>query len=167
MRHCAPAVTYPVQPARTEQALFVVLALFQFLALGIWASAWSWQWARLPAPWWLMLVGWLIWMVWWRWRMHHPLEGRLAWLPPDQEGSTVRGKFSLSGHWRWFSRSYRQGVDLAQVECVLDLQSCVLLRLRTVAGLGLWVYLEQRHDAPQWLALRRALQAHGRSEVPI
>ena len=168
MRHCAPAVTYPVRPARTEPALFVVLALAHALALGWWAHAWAWQWVRLPAPWWLMLVGWLTWMAWWRWRMQHPLVGQLAWVPPDPSEAavpaTVRGAPALPGHWRWFSPSYRHGVDLSQVECVLDLQSSVLLRLRTVAGLGVWVFLEQRHDAAQWLALRRALQAHGRAQ---
>jgi hypothetical protein len=168
MSHSAPPVTYPVGASKTEQALFAALAGSTAVALALWGHSWAWQWTRLPAPWWMSLVALAVWVAWWFWRSRHPLQGRLVWAPPDHEadppGLDRAGDRPVTGHWRWFSPAYRHGVDLARVECVLDLQGSALLRVRTVAGLGLWLFLEQGLAPEHWPGLRRALKAHARPD---
>lgn len=64
------------------------------------------------------------------------------------------------GDWSWHSTTYRHGTPVERLECVLDVQNALLLRLRNGAGLHTWVWLQHDTAPEHWHALRRALQAH-------
>jgi hypothetical protein len=92
-------------------------------------------------------------VAWWRWRQQASLVGELHWEPPPP------GRKKVSGAWRWFSQAYRNGVSLEYLACVWDVQSSMLVRCKTSAGLPLWLWLHADADPEQWSALRRAIHA--------
>jgi hypothetical protein len=145
----APSVSYPVGRCRFRAWLLAVLGAGITLAL---ASA-----AEVLTPLYRWGLGALL-LAWWAWvavLARRPVQGRLAWQRPllDEQG-----------HWSWSPARLRsEGSDLAPlaVDLRLDLQRCMLLRLSGPRGVPRWVWVEQGKALADWLALRRAVYAHG------
>ena len=57
-------------------------------------------------------------------------------------------------NWLW-SRQKDDGV--CSVQCVMDLQACMLLRLQTSDGASEWIWLQRKDHLNSWEPLRRAL----------
>jgi hypothetical protein len=131
----APAVTYPVGRSLFQAGLILAVLLAGAAAQGAW--------------WWLSAkhgvvhgLGWLLWLVfgaWAVWRGVHLQQAQLAWDGRD---------------WRLQAGALRPRVT---PQVILDVQHSLLLRLRSEAGLPLWVWPVQRTQPERWLALRRAL----------
>ena len=62
---------------------------------------------------------------------------------------------------RWdgqnWSRSLQNGDGVCEVECVMDLQVCMLLKLQTLEGVREWIWLQRKDHHKNWYPLRRAL----------
>lgn len=58
--------------------------------------------------------------------------------------------------WHWSSADEQA---VSQLECVLDLQRFMLLRIACESGLSLWLWLYSPAMDARWLALRRAVVA--------
>lgn len=56
----------------------------------------------------------------------------------------------------WF-RSFQDGDGVCEVEYVMDLQVCMLLKLRTLEGVREWIWLQRKDHHKNWYPLRRAL----------
>lgn len=153
----APAVEYPVGRSfwgvRIEAALAVAWLLAQMLWWNQGAGG-AWVFSFL-----LGLV--LLMHTVWCWR--HAAQGRLEWRPPDHGVGHSGVDGVLQGAWFWHSHHHHRGTRLERVEWMLDLQSRVLLRLRTSSGMGLWIWLERHSDPQRWSDVRRALVAHRRA----
>lgn len=94
------------------------------------------------------------WFAWAGWGLVRPPRGCLRWQWPAQQEV---------GHWCWsggVDDRGNEGLGPVSLHCVLDLQSCVLLRLQGPRGVPRWVWLEEVAAPPDWLALRRAVLAH-------
>ncbi len=89
------------------------------------------------------------------WQARHAPMGQLSWLPPRTHTDELDTEAPC---WRWQSAAYRRGVPLTRLRCVLDLQSLVLVRADTTAGLGLWLWLSSEHEPDLWGRLREALR---------
>ncbi len=61
-------------------------------------------------------------------------------------------------HWLWTGFG---DVSVAQLVPLFDLQSVLLVRLRSEHGQITWLWLEAKTDALQWRAIRRAVYAQG------
>lgn len=144
----APSVQYPVGRCVFERRLQAVFVLAWVLVQVVWITTPGWRWP--PGAWWVSFLGGLAGLWFWRWRSAHVPNGVLRWDAAAQP----------EGLWTWESAAYRRGTPLALVEWAWDRQVVVLLRLRTAAGLSLWVWLDRQSDPQQWEALRRALKAH-------
>ena len=57
-------------------------------------------------------------------------------------------------HWSW---SRQHGDSVLSVDCALDLQAWMLLRLQTGEGPCEWMWLRREDHVKSWCALRRAL----------
>ena len=156
MSHAPSAVSYPVNGACWVRRAGWCLAGLWFISQTAWALAW---WDRnWPGAWWAsLLVGSLL-LVWTLWQAQHAPMGSLAWVPPRTQGSRSDAMDDDAPRWRWESAAYRRGVPLVNLRCVLDLQSVVLVRASTSAGLGLWLWLARDHEPDLWGPLREALR---------
>jgi len=61
-------------------------------------------------------------------------------------------------HWLWTGFG---DASVAHLEPILDLQSVVLVRVRSDQGKTEWLWLEAKPDALQWRSIRRAVYAQG------
>jgi toxin CptA len=69
----------------------------------------------------------------------------------------VKGQLRWDGeHWHW---SGLQEHTVTDINCVLDLQRLLLLRIHCDQGPRLWLWLESSSMDAAWLALRRAVVA--------
>ncbi|MEY5101066.1 MAG: hypothetical protein RJA36_3785 [Pseudomonadota bacterium] len=149
--HDAPSVEYPAGRSAFQARLEALLVLAWLLMQAGWAGALEGR--VLPGAWWFSaLAGLLAWLAA-RWRARHAVEGTLCWQ------AAPAGAHGQPGRWIWRSADYRQGTELSALAWSLDLQAHVLLYLRDRAGLGCWVWLEQRSAPEAWDDLRRALVA--------
>lgn len=158
--HCAPSVEYPVGRSVLDTSVTLAAALVWLLVQALWA--WTWGVWPLPGAWWGATAVGVALLVLGRWQQRHPVQGRLCWqaastLPPDVPRGAVA---PLRGNWIWYSVIYRYGTPVERLECVLDAQHVLLLRLHNEAGLRTLVWLQRDADPTHWPALRRALQAH-------
>jgi toxin CptA len=71
-------------------------------------------------------------------------------------GRMPSGQLRWDGeHWHWADGQHHA---VSALVCVLDLQSCMLLRIQCEKRQGLWLWLEScDQGAAQWGALRRAV----------
>jgi len=149
----APSVVYPV-----GRCIFHGRLLFVLSALGL-AALIGWTWSASDRFFGetvgLGLGLWVLWSVgafkvWWRTPM-----GALHW---DSLASSPSESLR-AGAWRWHAEGANNGVPLQSIECVIDCQSWILLRLKHPVRAATWVWVE-RHRAPaHWGDLRRALVA--------
>ena len=131
----APAVTYPVGRSPFQVGLILVVVLAGAAAQGAW-------WCLSAKHGVVHGLGWLLWLVlgaWAVWRGVHLQQAQLAWDGRD---------------WRLQAGALSPRVT---PQVILDVQHSLLLRLRSEAGLPLWVWPVQRTQPERWLALRRAL----------
>ena len=132
--HNAPAVTYPV-----GRSLFHGVLVFAAAGMGCLTAL---LWLAIPVAhgWrqWL-LVGVLVVVV---------LSAGHAWRrSPD-------GVLSWDGYnWEWTSSGT---VQAGQLVVHVDLQSWMIVSLRSGRGKTVWLWPERRSDALHWVALRRA-----------
>ena len=117
-------------------------------SLGVWLHALGW--ADLPGPWLASALAGLCLAAWTTWQWRRTVHGQLHWVPPSRDGDAA---------WHWESAAYRRGVPLDGLRCVIDGQSWLLLRVRTRAGLGLWLCLSRRQRPDDWGRLREAVKA--------
>lgn len=151
----APSVSYPVGRSSFLGRLLLVLAVAGLAALLL-ALAYG---TGMTVGWWLAVTTWACWLVlaWGAWRRQP--GGRLAWKASG--GRADKGGLAGSaGDWVWSSGAYLEGVTLARVERIYDLQACMLLRLHNPDGARIWAWVERSHDESHWSDLRRALVAH-------
>lgn len=150
----APSVTYPVGRCAFQGWLLIAIGVLAVLAWVLW-----WWLSAVPLTWLTAMgaAGWLLWSVlaWLSWRATP--AGQLQW-DALAVGSLENGR---KGVWRWLGSDGSVHV-LDKLVWALDAQGLILLRLRSGAGPGRWVWLEGRRDPLNWDALRRALMAHGR-----
>jgi hypothetical protein len=153
----APSVMYPVGRCRFHAGVLLVLGA---LALAV-LLRWGWPWlpvqAARPGSWAVGGVGALLWLLWaagaWvGWRRAR--GGQLHW-DAQAASPTEAG----AGLWRWRTGAHDDGVPLARVQAILDLQRLALLRLHPLQGPGRWIWVEAGRDPARWNDLRRALRA--------
>ncbi len=66
--------------------------------------------------------------------------------------------------WAWQANGVlNPGASTGVIQCELDLQTFLLLRLRPDQGPQLWLWLDRRMGSEPWIALRRALAARSKS----
>lgn len=136
----APPVSYTV--GRSRFYLWVILMLL--LTALVFAVTWLFQssgagWsARLMVGWLPFMVGVLL----WDWRSSP--TGILQW-----DGRS----------WLWTAAGDH---PVSQVSVQLDLQDVLLLTCEMATGRRLWLWVQHSAQPARWLALRRALMAHGR-----
>ncbi len=159
MAHAPSAVTYPVNGVAWARSAGLCFAGLWFVSQTVWAVVW---WERtLPGAWWAALGGAALLSAWMLWQARHAPVGFLSWVPAHIHTHT--GDLDpQAARWRWESAAYRRGVPLVKLRCVLDLQSVVLLRASTTAGLGLWLWSARAQEPDQWGRLREALRHHHR-----
>jgi hypothetical protein len=147
----APSVAYPVGRFVWERRLVWGNCLLGVLVCVGWIVERLWQSGDAVSiqgsRWGLALVV-LAWLIWWRWLMRAELAtpaGELVWASePTQEA------------WSWVCAGDVRVVD---PRIALDLGNCLWLRVDCAGGHAAWVWVLQRADPSQWLALRRALQS--------
>lgn len=149
----APSVVYPVGRCIFYGRLLLVLS-----ALGL-AVLIGWAWSASDGFFWGSVgVGlglWVLWSVgvfkvWWR-----TPEGALRW----DSLATPYNETLHSGAWLWHTDQMDDAVALHSIECVLDAQNWMLLRLKQPARLVTWVWVERHRSPAHWGDLRRALVA--------
>lgn len=140
--HSAPAVTYPVGRSRCHGRLLGVTGLASVL-LGL-----LWRYQGDPGAWRQALFGLSLLgvqlvaaQVWYCWP-----PASLHW-----DGQS----------WHW---SDVQATACGTVTPHIDMQSCMVLSLRTDKGDRLWLWPERSRDPAHWHALRRAVFAHRQQE---
>lgn len=149
----APSVVYPV-----ERCAFYVVVLAMLGALsasiGLFFLFGFVLRTNHPSGWMAPLAGLCLWLVWcvvalttW---LRSP-EGALQW---DASAYKEEGG---SGAWAWHEAGAALPMPLSRVECALDLQSRILLRLRTSGVRHCWVWAERRSQSERWMDLRRAI----------
>jgi hypothetical protein len=155
-----PEVVYPTGARGLQWLVLGALALSWLAGLGLWWQAYAGPTLDMPATWWAMLLAGLVVLSGSAWRIRVTPAGELHWQPP------VRGQGTPSrvGQWRWFSPAWRTGLPLQRVDCVLDLDRCMVLRLQTVAGWVTWAWCHQAQAPERWSACRRAV--HARATQP-
>lgn len=147
----APSVVYPVGRSAVGDRVLVALAflLATTMALGLataQASAGAW------------VVSALAMASWGLWAWHDARRVPAGWLRWRPAARASVGEGAAPGCWCWQPSLQSEGVAIARVEPVLDLQARWLLRL-TAAGHGAprWLWVEAERAPTDWLALRRAL----------
>lgn len=146
----APSVEYPVGRSVFERKLQAALIFLWVGMQSLWAV--NLGFVTPPGAWWASLLGGVAAAAYGWWRLKHQPVGVLRW-------DVVSGSH---GQWHWVSDGSSKDAALLHVNCMLDLQAVLLLKLVTKAEMPLWIWLERRQSAPpQWDALRRALKAHG------
>lgn len=156
MAHAPSAVTYPVNGVAWARSAGLCFAGLWCVSQTVWAVAW---WERtLPGAWWAALSGAALLGAWMLWQARHAPIGQLSWIPPHVRAAHTDALDTQAACWRWESAAYRRGVPLVGLRCVLDLQSVVLVRASTAAGLGLWLWLTRDHEPDLWGRLREALR---------
>ncbi len=133
--HNAPAVSYPVGRSRF-QGILIALSTLSGIAVGIvWhqqANAGGWrEWLFITSLASASIVALLVWQ-----RMP---GGRLLW-----DGQA----------WSWTSADTS---SFGVMAVHLDLQSWLVLSLRTDAGVRIWLWPQRSTDAMHWSALRQAV----------
>jgi len=67
------------------------------------------------------------------------------------------------GTLRWDGEAWHwSGTDvlvLSEVQCVIDAQRFLLLRVQCIAGKSFWLWLESHRMSATWLAMRRAVNS--------
>ena len=137
--HSAPAVTYPVGRSRFHAALLIGIAVTTLLVGLSWhhlGDPENWRQGCFAAT--AIGSGLLAFQAWRR-----TPSGNLHW--DGQAWSWTAGATLVSG----------------TVGVHLDLQFCVVLRLRAGDGTRVWLWPERRSDPAHWNALRRAVFAQG------
>lgn len=160
-----PSVDYP-SDSRTGPAVAQAMgATLWLLMLALWCwHATDGLGATPPAAWWFALALGLALLGHGVLSIRTGPAGLLRWQAPvpagahdpDQPDAAPR---PVPGQWIWVSAAYRRGTPLTDIDWALDLQRAVLLRLRTRAGLSMWVWLRRASQPADWDALRRALTA--------
>lgn len=144
----APSVMYPVGRCAFHGQLLLALAVI------VAASLWGWRGSGVdPLLWLITLAGALLWLAWALRAWWRSPVGRLHW---DAQATGLQN--TEAGAWFWLDSAGLAPQPLLGVETALDLQRVVLLRLRSVAAVPRWVWLQQPSDPARWLDLRRALQ---------
>lgn len=134
--HSAPAVSYPVGRSYFQACLLTTLALLTALVMVVWVFQSALPDLRHVAA----ALLWLLTAAWSTWQWLQTPSGSLAW-----DGRC----------WTWSDARSTQAVQLA---VVLDMQSCLLLRLHVLADqCTVWVWPERRSAWVRWQALRRAV----------
>jgi len=149
-----PAVRFPCGAPQAEYAALALLALAWAAGLMLWLALAP----GLPPPaWWASFAAGLLLLFWGLWRLRARVLGELLWEPAPP---TARSRSAAArGQWRWFSPSWRRGLELSELRCVLDLQGLLLLHWRSASGLSGWLWLERAQQPEQWRALRVAVFA--------
>lgn len=153
--HSAPSVMFPVGRCIWYGVALGVLACMGACALG----AWFWFDARQGHPLWPGVVGsmvWLVWMVFATLTWFNAPAGHLKW-----SSAHLVGRDMPTGAWHWHGAACPEGAELRSVECVLDLQVAVLLRLQDAHAQTHWIWAERGRDPARWNSLRRAMMAAG------
>ncbi len=149
----APSVDYPV-----ERCAFygMVLAMLGALSAGtgLFFLFGFLPHTNHPSGWMAPLAGLCSWLVWcvvalvtW---LRSP-AGALKW------DASARKEEGGSGAWSWHQAGAAVPMPLSRLECKLDLQSRILLRLRTSGTSACWVWAERRSQSERWMDLRRAI----------
>ena len=152
----APGVAYPTGAPVAESWVITGLAAAWLLAQAIWLHAHLEPWSGMPPAWWLSLVAGALLLGWSLWRLKALRAGQLIWTPTlPAAGSLPRD----AGSWTLIHPDWPRGLPLRQVRCAVDLNQLMILELRSVSGLGVWVWCSQARQPSEWLALRRAVHA--------
>jgi hypothetical protein len=149
----APSVVYPVGRCFFQGCLLLALCALGLAVLIGWALSASGRF--FGESFWVGLGLWVLWSavvfkVWWCTPM-----GALQWdslaTPQDE---TPRG-----GAWLWHAKKTVDAAPLHSIECVLDCQNWMLLRLLRPARVANWVWVERGRAPALWGDMRRALMA--------
>ena len=133
--HSAPAVSYPVGRSYLQITLIGFCAVLGLITGVLWS-------------------GQLLWSNWRLWLFGASLLVVLALALSDWQG-TASGHLCWDGQgWCWASANTRM---VGRVSVHLDLQSFLLLSLRSDTGQRQWLWPEQRTEVARWRALRWAL----------
>jgi len=135
-------VAYPATGGVIERALLAALAGGGLLGLLVWAAAYVQADQAPPAEWGLAVLacsGLSAWTVW-RLRVASP-----ATLVCGPQG------------WQLFSATWRRGLLLARVDCTIDGQSWMLLRVESATGLSRWLWCAASDDPERWPLWRQAV----------
>lgn len=149
----APSVVYPVGRCAFQGWVLVVLggvsasAELMFLLQTDVRSQGLWGWLICCA----VPFGWSAWMAWAFLNWRRSPVGSLHWSSGDGQ------RLDEAGAWSWTDRAAVESLRLAEVECVLDLQRWVLLRVVGVDRGQHWLWVERSARASRWGDLRRAL----------
>lgn len=150
----APSVEHPVGRSVFERKLHAAFALMWLFMQSLWAIHLGL--VVPPGAWWVSFLCGVAAAAYGGWRLKLQPVGVLRWNAAAQPKE----------RWDWLGRAGFRGTALKQVDCMLDLQVVVLLRLVTHTDLPMWVWLERGQTTPtQWDALRRAIKAHGRADL--
>lgn len=132
--HSAPSVSYPVGRSRFHAICLVAISVAGLVAGLLWRQQ------AEPVAWQQILFA-------------------LLWFGSSSAAfQSWRG--SLRGILQWDGQVWHWGVGastaVGRLKVQLDLQHCLLLRLRVDSGQVTWLWLERGGDTILWDALRRA-----------
>ena len=137
--HSAPAVSFPVGRSRFQGWLVGLTGVGGVLAGMLWLVA-------------VDAIGWRQWLM----AILLSGAGTVAW---------VAWRRSPAGRLHWDGQVWRWTTAIASVSGRLtvhhDLQSCLVLSLRTELGVRIWLWPERRSEAALWHALRQAVFSRG------
>ncbi|MDO8903409.1 hypothetical protein [Hydrogenophaga sp.] len=149
----APSVVYPVgRCVLYGRYLFALSALVLTVLIG-WALSSSGRYFVDAI--WAGVASWALWSIWVFKSWWYTPKGALHWdsLAPSA------GDSPRAGAWRWLADEGGENVSLQAIECVIDWQSWMLLRLKQPSHLATWVWVERHCGPARWGDLRRALMA--------
>lgn len=137
----------------SSPGIWVLAALGGFWAIGLAVWAWAWTGAGLPGAWWLSATAGSLCLLWCGWGLRSRRQGNLVWMA----GAPGRHP----GGWSLLVRHGGRAVPVTRIECVLDLQQALLLRVHPRSGPPAWIWLLRRDDPQGWAMMRRAVFATG------
>ena len=135
-------VAYPTGCSMEQAGVSLFLAGVWLSSVVVWWQAHGWTVVDMSIAWWGFLgTGSVLACLTWR-RLKRSVGGQLVW---------------EDGEWRLFTPLWQRGLRITRVECVVDIDAWLVLRVHTRVGLTTWVWCRRSERPQTWVTFRQAL----------